>query len=184
MADIVVILTSPRKGANSDTIALKMAEGAEKNGKSVKVYRINDLENKKGCQACMGCKKAAKCVIKDDIGEILEEIRGAEGVIIGVPDYFGQPASQYRMFEDRLYGYLGADFVPNIEAGKKVAVAVTCGGGYDGAVAIANNIEGVFANFLKFQPVGKIVMKEGFAPNVAAENADVMAEALAIGSKF
>lgn len=184
MADIVAVLASPRKGANSDAIAMKMVEGAEKNGKTVKVYRINDLENKKGCQACMACKKTGKCVVKDDIGEILEEIRGAEGLIVATPDYFGQATSQYRMFEDRLYGYLGMDFAPNIEAGKKVAIVVTCGSGYDGAVAIANGIEGVFANFFKFQVAGKMVVKDAFAPNVAAENADIMAEALEIGSKL
>ena len=63
-------------------------------------------------------------------------------------------------------------------------MVATCGSGYDGAVAMANQIEGVMAGMLRFQPVGKIVVKDAMAPGCVADDKAVMDEALAIGKKF
>lgn len=182
MAKIAVVLGSPRKG-NSETIAMKVAEAAKANGNEIEVFRINDLKNAKGCQACMGCKKAGKCVIKDDMLPVLDAVRNADGIIVAAADYFGQPCSQYRMFEDRMYSFIDGSFVPNITP-KKVAVVVTCGMGLDGAKAMADSMEGVFVNFFKCQSVGKIVLGGGLAPNVAAENAEILAQTEELGKKF
>ena len=182
MAKIAVVLGSPRKG-NSETIAMKIAETAKQNGNDIEVFRLNDLKNAKGCQACMGCKKAGRCVIKDDMLPVIDAVRDADGVIVAAADYFGQPCSQYRMFEDRMYSFVGPDFVPNISK-KKVAVVVTCGSGKEGAEKIADAMEGTFVNFFKAESLGKIVLSGGFAPNVAAGDADALAKAEAIGKKF
>ncbi len=180
MASVVVVLGSPRKGGNSETIAMKIAEAT---GKEIKVHRINDL-NAKGCQACMACKKTGKCAVKDDMIAVLDDIRVADGVIVATPTYFGHASSQYRTFEDRMYSFVNGDFSCNLEPGKKVAVVVTCGSGLEGAKALADSVEGVFAGFLKLQPVGKIVCGNALAPNVAAEDAAILAQAAEIGAKF
>jgi len=105
----VVIIGSPRKG-NSETIALAMAEGAKENGNAIKTYYLNKMKNVKGCQSCYGCKKTGKCVVKDDQSEILEALRDADSIILSTPTYFGQPSAQYRMLEDRFFGFLNGDF--------------------------------------------------------------------------
>ena len=183
MATTVVILGSPRKG-NSEAIAMAMANEAKAKGNTIKEYRINSLKNAKGCQSCYGCKKAGKCVVKDDIGEILDEIRAADSVIFATPIYFGQPSAQFRLVQDRFFGYLNGDFTSNLPAGKKAAIVVTCGSGLEGAEATAAQLEGMAANFFKMNVVGKIVKGAMMAPNAAAENADIMAEAKAIGQKL
>lgn len=132
----------------------------------------------------MGCKKAGHCVVKDDLTPVLDAIRNADGIILSTPDYFGDSCGQYRLLEDRMYGFINGDFSVNIDAGKKVAVIVTCGNGYDGAVKIADKIEGTMVNYFKCESIGKIVMNNGGAPNAASENAEVLNQAKTIGKKF
>jgi multimeric flavodoxin WrbA len=161
-----------------------MVEGIKENGKEVEVYRLNALPDAKGCQACMGCKSAGHCIQKDDHTVILKAIRDAEGLILSTPTYFGEANGQFRLFQDRFYSFLGPNFVPNIEGGKKLAVVVSCGGGVDDARAMADKLEGSMVNFFKFVPVGKIVLTGARAPDTAANNKAILEEAKAIGKKF
>ncbi len=184
MAKIVMIVGSPRKNSNSEILADRIAEGAKQNGYEIVKYKINDLKNPRGCQGCGACKKAGVCVQSDDIKPILEDIKAADGVILSTPLYFGQPTAQFRLLQDRMFSFVDGTFTPFIAAGKKCAVAVTCGSGYDGAKAVADQIEGVMAGFFKFQPLGKVVAKDAMAPGCIADNKDAMDEAFAIGKKF
>ena len=184
MAKIVMVIGSPRKNSNSELIADKIAEGAKANGYEIVKYKINDMANARGCQGCGGCKKSGTCVQKDDIKPMLEDIKASAGVILATPTYFGQPTAQFRLAEDRFFSFIDANFAPFIESGKKCAVVVTCGGGYDGAKAMADQIEGMMAGFFKFQPVGKIVEQGAMAPGCVAEKKALLDEALAIGKKF
>ena len=183
MASTVVILGSPRKG-NSEAIAMAIANEAKAKGNTIKEYRINQLKNAKGCQSCYGCKKAGKCVVKDDVSEILDDIRAADSIVFATPIYFGQPSAQFRIVQDRFFGFLGGDFKPNLAAGKKAAIVVTCGSGIDGANKTADEIEGMAKNFFGMEIAGKIVKGGMMAPNAAESDAAIMAEAKAIGQKL
>ena len=66
MGKVVIVNTSPRKGANSETLAMKIAEGAKDNGNEIQVFNLREMEIN-GCKACMGCKKSGVCVQKDGI---------------------------------------------------------------------------------------------------------------------
>ena len=183
MASTVVILGSPRKG-NSEAIAMAIANEAKAKGNTIKEYRINQLKNAKGCQSCYGCKKAGKCVVKDDVSEILDDIRAADSIIFATPIYFGQPSAQFRIVQDRFFGFLGGDFKPNLAAGKKAAIVVTCGSGIDGANKTADEIEGMAKNFFGMEIAGKIVKGGMMAPNAAESDPAIMEEAKAIGKKL
>ncbi|MDR3074912.1 MAG: NAD(P)H-dependent oxidoreductase, partial [Candidatus Methanoplasma sp.] len=111
-------------------------------------------------------------------------LRDAEGVIISTPCYFGEANGQFRLLQDRFYSFIGPDFVPNIGSGKKLATVVSCGGGADGAKAMADKVEGIMAGMLKFEPVGKIVLTGANPPDTASKNSSVLAEAKAIGKKL
>ena len=184
MAKIVMVIGSPRKGSNSELIADKIAEGAKANGYEIVKYKINDLANVRGCQGCGACKKNGVCVQKDDIKPMLEDIKASAGVILATPEYFGQPTAQFRIAQDRMFSFVDGTFTPVFDAGKKCAVVVTCGTGYDGAKVMADQIEGVMAGFFKFAPLGKIVVKDALAPGCVAENKAGMDEAFSIGKKF
>lgn len=185
MATTVVILGSPRKNGNSAAIAQAVAEGAKSKGNTIKTFFLNEYKNLRGCQACYACKKSGRCVQKDDTLPIIDAIRDADSIVIATPTYFGLSTSQYRAVEDRYFSFMGADFVPNIAAGKKVVIIETCGGGLDGAKKNADAIEGVWKNFFKADIVGKIVV--GYqkpVPCEAADDAKTLAEAKELGKKL
>ena len=183
MAKVVVVNTSPRKGANSETLAMKIAEGAKDNGNEIQVFNLRELEIN-GCKACMGCKKTGNCVQKDGIKDVLEAIKEADGLVISAAVYFGQPNAQYRILEDRMFSLIDGEFKPFIEPGKKLAVVGTSGGDPVACGTIADGILGRLGGFFKFEPVGKVAINGCNPPNVAAGNEEALAQAYEIGKKF
>ncbi|MDO5861242.1 MAG: flavodoxin family protein [Thermoplasmata archaeon] len=184
MSDVTAIIASPRKNGNCVALVDKMVQTLTAEGKTVDVFSLNTIEGK-GCQACMACKKAGKCVRKDGFTPVLESMTQSGSIIIATPDYFGQSCAQYRLLEDRMYGFVGMGengFVCNLPAGKKVAVVVTSGSGA-GADNIITGIKNVMGGFLGCEVVGEINYKEG-PSGPAADNAPALGEAEALAKKL
>ncbi len=182
MAKIVAVVSSPRKGANSETILNAMVAAAQGKGHDVKVFNVAELKDRRGCIACMGCKKAGKCVLKDELTPVLDAIRDADGVILSTAVYFGQATGQYRLLEDRFFSFLDGTMTPNIAPGKKCAVIVTAGSA--GADELASQIMGRMAAYFKFDPIGTVTMVNGNPPHAAEQNPELLAKAAELGSKF
>lgn len=180
---IVAIVSSPRKNANTDTLVAAVAEGARENGKDVQTFHLNVLRDKRGCQGCNACKKnGGKCVTKDDLSVVLDAVRDADGLILSSPVYFGEACGQYRMLEDRFYGFLKADFSTSFAPGKKV-VAVTAAG-TAGADSLADKIVGTMKNYFKCEPVGKMAVVTNNEVDFSARHADVLEQARALGKRL
>lgn len=110
---IVCLFGSPRTKGNSAIIAERFNETAQKLGAEVKSYYLNKLQYR-GCQACMGCKtKSDKCVLKDDLTEVLDEVRNTDILVIATPIYYGEVSSQVKAFIDRTFSYFVPDFATN-----------------------------------------------------------------------
>jgi multimeric flavodoxin WrbA len=130
--NIVCLLGSPRAGSNSSTIAKRFIVTAEKSGAKVKSYILNDLKYR-GCQGCMACKtKLEKCVLQDDLAEVLEAVQQADVLVMASPVYYGDISSQLKGFIDRTFSYLKPDFMTNpnpvrFAPGKKLVFALTQG---------------------------------------------------------
>ena len=180
---VIAVIGSPRSGGNSETIVDAVLAGAKENGKAVKKYNLNKMKIV-GCQACMGCKKSGKCVQKDEMVALLEDIKTAEAIVVSSPIYFGQPSAQFRMFQDRTYSLFGMDFSSFIDGGKKIVSVVTCGSGVDAAEKVATAMEGAFVNLMKMTLVDRLVLAGGGPPNVAAGDMDLIAKAKAVGKKL
>ncbi|KAK8841385.1 hypothetical protein M9Y10_027001 [Tritrichomonas musculus] len=85
---------SPRKGWNTDLMVQKCLEGAKSSGAEVKLYQIADLKNIKPCISCLSCKRKdpkyqGVCVLKDGLSPILKEIKTADAIVLGSPNYLG-----------------------------------------------------------------------------------------------
>lgn len=110
---IVSLLGSPRPKGNSSTIANLFCESAEKNGAQTQTFALNKLSYR-GCQACMTCKtKLDRCVLKDDLTEVLDSIRDADVLVMATPVYYGEVSSQMKGFIDRTFSYLVPDYITN-----------------------------------------------------------------------
>ena len=182
MSKIVAIVASPRAKGQGAAIVSKMADVAKAQGNEVEIFNINKLDNLKGCQACMGCKKnVGKCIRNDSLTPVLDAVAAADSLILCTPDYFGQPCAQYRTFEDRLYGFVGPDFKPTITP-KKVAIVVNAGSGA-GADACVNSISNIMTNFFKSEVSGSLIYTEADKGSFA-DNAEYQAIAEDLAKKL
>ena len=105
MKKIVAINASPRVEWNTSTLVREASKGAEAEGAQVKVFDLYELEKFTGCIACFGCKlpgPLGACAYKDGLAEVLEEIRNADGLIMGTPNYLGDASSAFRALYERL----------------------------------------------------------------------------------
>ena len=102
---IVAVNASPRKGWNTDTLVSDAARGAEEAGAIVERFDLYQLEKFTGCISCFGCKKEAfkgHCICRDGLTPVLDAIRGADGLILGTPNYLGDVSAVFRALYERL----------------------------------------------------------------------------------
>lgn len=105
MKKIVAINASPRVSWNTGTLVREAAKGAEMAGAEVKIFDLYKLDKFTGCVSCFGCKlpqHQGTCIYKDGLTPVLEAIRGADGLIIGTPNYLGDVSSAFRSLYERL----------------------------------------------------------------------------------
>lgn len=105
MKKIIAINCSPRTAWNTATLVREAAKGAEDEGVEVTVVDLCKLEKFTGCISCFGCKlpdNLGKCICKDGLYAVLEDIRNADGLIIGTPNYLGDVSAGFRALYERL----------------------------------------------------------------------------------
>ncbi len=172
------IIASPHKNGNSSAIVDSVIVGAM--GLSTDIFEMVHLNNMKfinGCQACMGCKKLGKCIVKDDVSEILDKIADSDSVIFSTPVYFGRPSAQYAILEDRMFSFIGPNNSLNISPGKKAVVVVTAGEQADADRVAESMCKNLTA--FGFDVVGKIA----YAGDGAKDNSELMSKAIELGKK-
>jgi multimeric flavodoxin WrbA len=112
--NILILNGSPRKGGNSDLLCGKLTEGALESGHAVRQIYLQDCTIG-GCRACYACQKTGSCIQKDDMGEILAEMKKADVLVLASPVYFYSVSAQMKLLIDRtLPDYLkleGKEFV-------------------------------------------------------------------------
>ncbi|MDO5547199.1 MAG: flavodoxin family protein [Eubacteriales bacterium] len=99
---VLAISASPRKGGNSDVLCDQFLKGAADSGNATK--KINLAGKKIGpCVACYGCAKSHRCVQKDDMEQILEELISADVIVLAMPVYFYSMNAQMKIMIDRCF---------------------------------------------------------------------------------
>ena len=102
---IIAVNAGPRIGWNTDTLITQAAKGAESAGAVVKKYDLFKLDRFTGCISCFGCKRnnhKGVCICRDALKPVLDDIREADGLIIGSPNYLGDMTSSFRALYERL----------------------------------------------------------------------------------
>lgn len=98
---ILILSGSPRKNGNSDILCDEFMRGALESGNEVKKIRVAE-KNVGYCKACYYCKNSGgKCVINDDMAEILDEIIKADAIVLSSPVYFYSIDAQLKTVIDR-----------------------------------------------------------------------------------
>lgn len=137
---IVCLFGSPRSNGNSAAIATRFCETAKNLGAEVQLFWLNKLKYQ-GCQGCMVCKtKLDKCVLKDDLTDVLETVCESDILVMASSTYFGEVTSQLKAFIDRTFSYLVPDYVTNsnrsrLSSGKKLVFIQTQASPYESRFA-------------------------------------------------
>lgn len=107
--NVLVISTSLRKGANSDTLADELIRGAKDAGNNVEKI---SLEGKTigFCKGCLACQKTQECVIKDDASNIVEKVKNADIIVFAAPIYYYEMCGQMKTLLDRLNPLFPSDY--------------------------------------------------------------------------
>lgn len=100
MVKIIGIIGSPRSGGNTETYVKKALKSAADSGADTDIIHLGKVKIKP-CNACDICKFTGECPIDDDMPEISEKVKEADGLIIGSPVYFGNVTAQTKLFMDR-----------------------------------------------------------------------------------
>jgi len=100
---VLVLSASPRKGGNSDLLCDQFVKGAEEVGHQAEKIFLRD--KKIGyCVACDACRKnGGRCVQKDDMADVLEEMIAADVLVMSTPVYFYTMNAQMKTLIDRVY---------------------------------------------------------------------------------
>ncbi|XMB66688.1 flavodoxin family protein [Mycoplasmatota bacterium zrk1] len=121
----------------------------EATGHEWELIRLNNLDIKQ-CIGCVGCAYTNRCVLKDDINEILDKIESADAILIGGLARFGKLNALTKMFLERLFPF----FYNNVLKNKIVA---TVAGGLFDQSSISEELSSVFQAF-KMNDVGTLLI--------------------------
>jgi multimeric flavodoxin WrbA len=128
---MVIFNGSPRKEGNTAAILKEVANHFTLKRAEVDYYDLFSM-NFKDCSACMGCKKADRCIQKDDLSPALDRIAEADAIIIGSPIYISAETATTKALIDRFYSFLAlggasGQYTSRMPKGKKGAMLFTCG---------------------------------------------------------
>ncbi|CFW99382.1 Flavoprotein-like [Syntrophomonas zehnderi OL-4] len=103
MKKVLGLIISHRKLGNSELL-VKEIMGSIPQECNRELIRLTDLKIEP-CKACYKCLQPDKiCPVKDDFNFVIEKIKEADALVIGVPVYFLGPHGYYKMLTDRLVG--------------------------------------------------------------------------------
>lgn len=103
MKKILGLIFSLRKLGNSE-ILVKEIMGSIPEPCTLEMLRMPDLQLKP-CNACYRCLQPdAACPLDDDFNFIMEKVKAADALILGVPVYILGTPAMYKMLTDRLVG--------------------------------------------------------------------------------
>lgn len=100
---VLAINGSPRKGGNTSLMLQKALEPIAAAGIETELVELHG-RNYLGCIACMKCweRQDGHCAIKkDDLNDLIHQMRAADGLILGSPTYFANVTSNMKSIIDR-----------------------------------------------------------------------------------
>jgi len=97
---VLVLSASPRKGGNSDSLCDEFVRGAVDAGNQAEKIFLRD-HTINYCTGCGVCYSTHKCVLKDEMAEILEKIVRADVIVMATPVYFYTMDAQMKTLIDR-----------------------------------------------------------------------------------
>ena len=98
---VLVIVSSPRKGGNSELSCDSFIKGARENGNEVEKLLLREKKIAP-CIACEAClRNGGTCVQEDDMAGILDKLVYADVIVLSTPVYYYSVSAQLKVMIDR-----------------------------------------------------------------------------------
>jgi len=125
----IAVMGSPRKGKNTDLMVNYVIEGLNEKKITVDKYFL-DSRNISTCSGCEYCIKTGNCIIQDDISNIIDNMKKADGYVFASPSYNYNMTAQMKSLLDRTfclndYSHRGGS---RLSPDKKAIVIGVCAG--------------------------------------------------------
>ena len=116
---VLLINGSPHPQGCTYTALREVADALEHEGVETKFLHVSP--HTVGCSACGQCARTGKCIVDDQVNDVLARLEEWDGLVVGSPVYYAGPAGQLTAFLDRLFYASGGRL-----AGKPAAAVVSC----------------------------------------------------------
>ena len=124
-------LNASPKGKESQTLRLvkSVLQGAEAEGAETEVVDIYNLTIEY-CNACSTCYSTGECTFIDDFPDLFDRMMGAEGIVLGSPNYIDSVTAPLKAIFDRMADAIHCQMFN----GKYGCSVCTAGGSHQGEV--------------------------------------------------
>lgn len=126
---ILVLLGSPRKNRNSETLADSFIAPLREAGCTVTKIHVADL-NIRHCTGCDACQKTGTCIQKDDMIPMYDTLDQADWIVLVSPMYFNSVTGILKNLIDRCQVYWARKFVlklPPVKSGRRGFLLMSAG---------------------------------------------------------
>ena len=138
---VLGIVSSPRRGGNTDTLVEEVLAGAKAAGVQTEKIMLSDLDIRP-CKGCWACSKQEKCIQDDDLSQVAEKLIEAQTWVIGTPIYWWGPSAQLKAFIDRWVSLRQQAFTE-----KTLILVIPMGGGSE---SYARHTTGMFRDIASY----------------------------------
>jgi multimeric flavodoxin WrbA len=194
---VTAIIGSPRKGGNTETLVNSVIEGCKSTGE-VEAVKISLLDKKIDfCKGCMTCcyppPGTGKCVIRDDMEEILEQMRTSDAYIFGTPNHMGTITAPLLNFLSRMMPFfdlqikydddgnmVGGGMSSKIK-GIKTAVVISQGDPFFSSTLVYAVLDKNLNDF-RLQKVGDVFSYGNLDANSVSEKKEDLDKAFTLGT--
>ena len=154
MRKILVVTGCGIKGGNTDRLSDAFIRGAKEAGHEVEKAFLGELqiEDCRGCGACQ--VNGHKCVIRDDMQDLIVEFQKADTIVLASPLYFWTVTARLKAFIDRLYAISTNDQYPK----KDFALLMTAGDDYPETFTPVLNYYRALVKALNWTNLGEITI--------------------------
>lgn len=98
--NILIVSSSLRAGSNSELISKEVERGALSAGNNVEFLSLKDKKID-FCIGCLKCQKQGKCILKDDMAQLIEKVNNADTLVFSTPIYYYEMSGALKTFLDR-----------------------------------------------------------------------------------
>jgi multimeric flavodoxin WrbA len=156
-SDLVIIQGSPRGDGNCSILAGWAVDAAHEVGRTAQVIFPHDMDIR-CCIGCYQCYNTGTCVFDDDMGSIIDAIRGASLLIVCSPVYTNTVPGGLKLVIDRSQAYHADRVISGGRTGQKGLVFSVAGRKGEENFTCITRVIFAFLRNLGIDPVGEILI--------------------------